>query len=149
MSPQKQAVGGPVPITATIAVVVREDKVLLVRTARRPDGGKWGFPGRRIKHGESLHDTAVHGLFDETGIHARPERVLTAIDAFDRDGNGTIHHHLVLIAVLCIWISGEPAGQDGIVDARWHTLSELESQDLALSFAVADVARQALVQRQA
>lgn len=144
MSPMKQSPGGPAPIAAVIAVVVRGNRVLLVRRANRPDAGKWGFPGGKIEHGESLYDAVRRELLEETCVHARPERVLTAVDAFDRNRNGSLHRHFVLIAVLCTWVSGEPRACDDALDARWYELPELESEELALSFGVADVARQGL-----
>lgn len=144
MSPLKQRSGGPVPIAATVAVAVRGSEVLLVRRASRPDAGKWGFPGGRIEHGEGLLDAAGRKLLEKTGVHARPERVLTAVDAFDRNRNGSIHRHYVLVAVMCAWISGEPLARDGAPEARWYAFPELESGALALSPGVVDVARQAL-----
>jgi 8-oxo-dGTP diphosphatase len=144
LSPWKQRPSGPVPIASTVAVTVRGSEVLLVRRANRPDAGRWGFPGGRIGHGESLLDAAGRALFEKTGVRARPERVLTAVDAFDRNRNGSIHRHYVLIAVLCAWTSGEPQARDGALEARWYTLSELEAEGLALSPGVAETARQAL-----
>lgn len=36
------------PIPATIAAVVRDGHVLLVRRANPPDQGRWAFPGGKI-----------------------------------------------------------------------------------------------------
>ncbi|WP_340138255.1 NUDIX domain-containing protein, partial [Stenotrophomonas maltophilia] len=41
------------PIPATIAVVLRDDQVLLGRRANPPDAGRWGFPGGKIERGET------------------------------------------------------------------------------------------------
>jgi 8-oxo-dGTP diphosphatase len=75
------------------------------------------------------------------GFKAR--RVFTAVDAFERDEHGGVRRHFILIAVLCRWLSGQPIGGDDALEARWFDLAALESADLAMSFGVAHVARQA------
>lgn len=134
---------GPVrPVVATIATVFRDDHVLLVRRANPPDAGKWGFPGGKVDLGECLQDAAIRELYEETGIRATAQRVLTAVDAFDHDEEGAVRYHYVLVAVLCAWTSGEPIAGDDALEARWFPLNALEEEDLALSLDVAKVARQ-------
>ncbi|MEN7538812.1 NUDIX domain-containing protein, partial [Aurantiacibacter flavus] len=54
------------PIAATIAVVLREGQVLLVRRANPPDAGRWGFPGGKIETGETIEQAAIRELYEET-----------------------------------------------------------------------------------
>ncbi len=56
------------PIVATIGVLFKDEKVLLVRRANPPDVGRWGFPGGKIEHGEAIKDAAVRELYEETSI---------------------------------------------------------------------------------
>jgi 8-oxo-dGTP diphosphatase len=134
--------GSSRPVPATIATVIRDDHVLLVRRANPPDAGRWGFPGGKIEAGETIEAAAIRELLEETGIHATAYRVFTAVDAFDRDENGGLLHHYVLVAVLCAWVAGEPVAGDDALEARWFPLHELDSAGLALSLGVAEVARQ-------
>lgn len=129
------------PVAATIAAVFHEDRILLVRRANPPDAGRWGFPGGKIEAGEPIETAAVRELFEETGIRGRARRVFTAVDVFDRDDDGRLLRHFVLIAVLCDWIAGEPVAGDDALDARWFRLEELDDAGLALSLDVAEVAR--------
>ena len=46
------------PIPATIAAVIRDGQVLLVRRANPPDQGRWAFPGGKIEMGERIEDAA-------------------------------------------------------------------------------------------
>lgn len=130
------------PIPATIATVIRNGQVLLVRRANPPDTGRWGFPGGKIEKGEAIKTAAIRELREETGIRSTAHRVFTAVDAFDRDQNGRLIHHYVLIAVLCAWVAGEPVAGDDALEARWFPLDELDAGELALSLDVAEVARQ-------
>ncbi len=134
-------VSTPRPIAATIAAVFHDEKILLVRRAHSPDAGFWGFPGGKIEAGESIEAAAIRELFEETGIRGQARRVFTAVDAFDRDENGRLRRHFVLIAVLCDWVAGDPVAGDDALDARWFRLDELDDTGLALSLDVARVAR--------
>ena len=133
----------PRPVVAALAVVIRDDQVLLVQRANPPDAGLWGFPGGKIELGETLLDAAARELFEETGVTARPRRAFDALDAYDHAEDGTISRHFVLVAVLCDWQSGEPMAGDDARDAGWVALRDMETA-LALSTDVAALARQAL-----
>lgn len=133
----------PRPISATIAAVIRDNQVLLVRRANPPDAGRWGFPGGKIDHGETLFEAATRELAEETGVSAEPLRVFTAVDAFDHDAAGNLRRHFILIAVLFRWTAGEPVAGDDALEARWFDLGALHETSLALSFDVAEVADQA------
>lgn len=133
----------PRPIPATIAAVIRDGHVLLVRRANPPDENCWAFPGGKIDAGERIEAATVRELREETGVLAEPLHVFDAVDVFDRDDTGALRRHFILIAVLCRWISGEPVAGDDARDARWIPLGRLEEHDLALSFGVAELARKA------
>ncbi|MPS47531.1 NUDIX hydrolase [Methylobacillus sp.] len=134
----------PHPIPATIAVVVHEQRVLLVRRANPPDAGYWGFPGGKINIGETMEQAATRELLEETGIHAEAMRVITAVDAFSHTTALQLEQHFVLIAVLCRWLSGTPVAADDALEAKWFFLSELDRPGLLLSKDVAMVAQLAL-----
>ena len=131
------------PIAATLAVVMRGEQVLLVRRANPPDAGLWGFPGGKIETGETIEVAAVRELYEETAVQGEVQRVFTAVDAMDRDEQGGIRRHFILIVVLCRWISGEPVAGDDALEAAWFDLATLDRVDLAMSFGVQNIAQQA------
>lgn len=132
----------PWPVPAVLAVVIREDQVLLVQRANPPDAGLWGFPGGKVDFGETVLAAAERELFEETGVRAVADRVFTAVDAFNLSDDGDIRQHFVLIAVRCLWQSGEPEAADGALDARWFPI-EIMEKAAVLSRDVAAVARHA------
>lgn len=131
------------PVAATIAVVIREGCILLVRRANPPDAGRWGFPGGKIESGETLKQAAVRELHEETAIEGEALQAFTAVDAFDYDEDGRLRQHFVLIAVLCGWVSGDLVAGDDALEARWFGMEELNDAKLALSLDVPEIARQA------
>ncbi|MBB3140877.1 NUDIX hydrolase [Halomonas organivorans] len=132
----------PYPVVATIAVLIRDGRILLVRRANPPDAGLWGFPGGKIERGESIEQAAMRELHEETGIVASAHRTFNAIDAFDVGDDGRLRHHFVLIAVLCTWRAGEPAAGDDALEAGYFDIQGLGDGRVPLSRNVAEVALQ-------
>ncbi len=111
------------PVAAAIAVVVRGERLLLVRRSHKPDAGRWGFPGGKIEAGETIVAAALRELAEETGVAADPVAVLTAVDVIRREGDR--RHHYVLIAVLCRWRSGEGAAASDAEEIGWFDLAAI------------------------
>ncbi|VVE66817.1 ADP-ribose pyrophosphatase [Pandoraea anapnoica] len=131
------------PVAATIGVVFKDGRVLLVRRRNEPDAGYWGFPGGKIDRGESIMAAATREIFEETSITSEALKTLTAVDVLDAGETGNLRHHFVLIAVVCRWISGEPQAGDDALDARWWDLDSMDEAGLVMSFGVTDVIREA------
>lgn len=55
-------------VGAMVAVFNEKGEVLL---QQRADVDKWGFPGGVMEYGESLEETALRELFEETGLKAK------------------------------------------------------------------------------
>ena len=68
------------PIVGVLAVVMRGDRVLVVRRANPPMPGRWGFPGGVLELGETVAQGAMRELFEETGIKAEAAGPLTIIE---------------------------------------------------------------------
>jgi len=134
---------GRTPVAAVIAVVLRDDAMILVRRANPPDAGLWGFPGGKIEFGEAIEQAAVRELREETGVIAHATETFTALDAVETAADRTITRHFVLIGVLCRWLSGEPVAGDDAMEARWFTFDELSSSGIQMSLAVDEVAKKA------
>ncbi|MBZ6076175.1 NUDIX hydrolase [Microvirga puerhi] len=132
------------PIPAVIAVVIRDQQALLVRRANPPDAGLWGFPGGKIGYGETVSAAALRELREETAIEATAAEILTSLDIFDHDPDGTLRHHYVLIAVRCTYMSGEPSAGDDALEARWLPIADLDPEILPMSADVAKIAHLAL-----
>ncbi|GGR94762.1 hypothetical protein GCM10010269_37190 [Streptomyces humidus] len=89
----------------------------------RHRGGTWELPGGAVEPGESLRETVVRELREETGLRAAPSGVRllgTLLDEVD----GVVR--MTVGAVVTAW-EGEPADQAGesVGDWRWYPLDRL------------------------
>ncbi|MES2222053.1 MAG: NUDIX hydrolase [Acidobacteriota bacterium] len=128
------------PVVGVGAVVFHVDCVLLVRRAKAPLVGEWSLPGGGVELGETLEEAIVREVAEETGLRVMPLQVVKAFDHIDRDAEGKIRFHYVLVDFLCrIDVEGgmlqrEPAGEkcalqhgSDVSDARWVAVEELRT----------------------
>lgn len=132
------------PKLAALAVLIRKNELLLVRRRNEPDAGLWGFPGGHVDWGESVGLAACRELFEETTIKATPGRSLIGLDTIIPDTAGNTQFHYYMVAVECVYRSGEPKAQDDVFDAKWISHDDVIEQRLPLSEDVDSVLELAL-----
>ena len=118
------------PIVGVLAVVMRGERVLVVRRTNPPLPGRWGFPGGVLELGETIAQGAMRELLEETGVKAGAAGPLTVIDTIDRDSEGRVRYHYTLVAVIGHWISGEGVPGDDADKVAWLTRAEIIEQNL-------------------
>lgn len=121
------------PIASALAVVVRSGKVLLVRRRNRPDRGMWGFPGGKLKDGETSLDAATRELLEETGVTARSAMALPMLHLEHHPNDPDLAVQYTMTPVLCEWLEGEPMANDDALEAGWHSVEDVLEGNLAQS----------------
>ncbi|MBN2246845.1 MAG: NUDIX domain-containing protein, partial [Candidatus Aminicenantes bacterium] len=55
------------------AVVIKDEKILLVKRKNPPQKGQWAIPGGKVEFGETMQKAAEREILEETGliIHAK------------------------------------------------------------------------------
>ena len=113
------------------AVVIKNEKVLLVRRGVAPSKDLWAIPGGVLELGETLQQGAEREMLEETGVTIRAKEPIYAFDFIEKDAAGLIHFHYVVVDLLADYISGEAAGDDDAVEARWLSQPELNDLNVA------------------
>ncbi|WP_308645037.1 NUDIX hydrolase [Paenibacillus sp. EPM92] len=107
------------------ALVVRDDKVLLVRRAIEPGKGKWTNPGGYIEQLEPIEDTIVREVYEESGIRAKVQEIIAV-----RDLPTNVHN--VYIAFRMDYVEGEPVPDGVEADAAgFFSLEEMRMMPVA------------------
>ena len=119
------------PRVAIGAVVFNNNRVLLVRRGQPPSEDLWAIPGGSVEIGETLQEAAEREILEETGITIRAGKPVYTFDSIQRDGDGKIRFHYVIVDLGVDYISGNPIAGDDAIEARWVT--EQEINDLRVS----------------
>lgn len=114
------------PLVGVGAVVLRDDRVLLIRRSRPPRAGEWSLPGGLQTLGETVFEAAVREVREETSVAVRPLALIDVVDLIEREPDGgRVRWHYTLIDVLALWIDGEPCAADDATAACWADEGQL------------------------
>ncbi len=130
------------PLIGVGAVIVENDRAVIVRRAHEPLKDEWSIPGGVLEVGEALRSGAAREALEETGFVVEPGEVIEVLDRIVRDVSGRIQFHYVLIDFLCRRVSGELRAGGDASEVRWISRGELDSFPIADSASV--VIRKAL-----
>jgi len=119
------------PLIGVGAIIVEDNRVVVVRRAHEPLKGQWSVPGGVLELGETLHSGAAREALEETGLVVEVGEVLEVFDRIMRDGYGRVQFHYVLIDFLCRRVSGELRAGEDASEARWVTAEELKNFPIA------------------
>ncbi|RAU20981.1 ADP-ribose pyrophosphatase [Paramagnetospirillum kuznetsovii] len=134
------------PLPGVLALMTRDDRILMVLRGKEPDKGKWGFPGGLVELGETVLAAALRELHEETGLIAEAEAVMDVFEVITPDEDGRIRYHFVLNVVRCHWQSGEAVAADDAAQVGWFSLADIADPLLPCSSNVGRLARMALAQ---
>ena len=115
------------PYLAVSAAIIRDGKVLVVRRARQPALGIFTLPGGGVETGETLMQAATREVREETSMDIEPVALAGHREAIVRDAQGRVERHFVILCFAARWLSGEPALNEELDDARWLAPAALSS----------------------
>ncbi|HZQ56706.1 MAG TPA: NUDIX domain-containing protein [Acidimicrobiales bacterium] len=110
----------PRPELCVGAVVVAQDRILMVRRGRGPAQGEWSVPGGRVEAGETLAEAVVRELAEETGLHGVCGDLVGWVERFGPD-----HHYVILDFRVVVLDDDVPRAGDDAVEATWVPLSAI------------------------
>lgn len=119
------------PIVGVGAVVWRGEQLLLARRGRPPKQGTWTLPGGMQHLGESVAETAVREIREETGLEITVVDIVTVVDLIERDAAGGVAYHYTIVDVLAEWQSGEVVAGDDVDAVAWVRPDELGGYELS------------------
>jgi 8-oxo-dGTP diphosphatase len=106
------------PALAVDAVWIRAGRVLLVRRGHAPFRGQWAFPGGFVELRETVEAAVARELKEETGLTARPWKLLGVYSGPDRDPRKPT----TSVVFLMKGRGGSPKGGDDASSAAWVPL---------------------------
>lgn len=140
------------PILGVGAIVVEDDRILLIRRGKEPGRGIWSIPGGRVKIGETARDAVLREVWEETGLRVKVLDFIEALDIIFRhpsntgdlrlSEDGRVKYHYVVLDYLAVPEGGRLEASSDAVEARYFTPGEID--DLSLRETTTRVIRRAL-----
>ena len=118
------------PFVGVGAVIVQDGQVLIVKRKYEPLAGQWSLPGGGVELGETLEDSIVREMLEETGLDIEVGPVIEVFDRITRDDDGTVRYHFVLVDYLCWPVGGELRASSDVADARFVDPADLPQYKL-------------------
>jgi mutator protein MutT len=119
------------PLLGVGALIVEQNRVLLVRRANPPLQGHWSIPGGLVEIGETSKQAAIREVKEETELVIEPVKLVEVFERIIPDATGRVQYHFVLIDYLCRVLSGEALAGSDVSELRWAAFGELESLGIA------------------
>ena len=114
--------GRPRPQLCVGAVVVQDDRLLMVRRGRGPAAGEWSVPGGRVEAGETLAEAVVREVEEETGVEVVCDQLLGWVERLDADD----HFVILDFRAQALDPDGEePRAGDDAAEAAWVPLADI------------------------
>jgi 8-oxo-dGTP diphosphatase len=115
------------PFLAVSAVILRHDRILLVRRARPPAKDLYTLPGGVVEAGETLTGALAREVEEETAITIDPVDFIGYREVIARDDGDRVKRHFVIVVFAAWWRAGEGSPNEEISEARWTDPDALDS----------------------
>ena len=117
------------PIVAVGAVVIHDNKILLIKRGKPPSHSRWAIPGGKVKPGETLQAAAEREISEETGLIVKATTPIYTFDLIQYQGN-TLEFHYVIVDLLADYVAGEIIAGGDALDAAWIAQSDFPHLDI-------------------
>ena len=114
------------PVVGVGAVVIHDDRVLLIKRGKPPNQHQWAIPGGKVKPGETLQQAAEREIYEETGIKIRAGKSVFTFEHIEHSEDGRLRAHYVVTDLLAEYVSGEIRAQSDAAEAKWFSRHELK-----------------------
>ncbi|MBA2607902.1 MAG: NUDIX domain-containing protein [Actinobacteria bacterium] len=107
------------------AVVVDDDRLLMIRRGHGPAAGEWSIPGGRVERGELMVEAVVREVTEETGLDVVVDDYIGYVERISEDAHFVIHDFHATAFTIEPVIAGDDAAE-----ARWVDLSAVAELNL-------------------
>lgn len=111
---------------AVDAIIIKEDKILLVKRENNPFKNHWALPGGFVNIGESVEEAVLREIEEETSLTASITKLIGLYSKPNRDPRG----HVISI-VFSMKANGTPKAGDDASKTIYFSKEEIQGLDIA------------------
>jgi len=101
------------------AVIVRDDKVLLIKRGSEPFAGFWALPGGYVDWDETVEDAVKREVMEETGL------TVTSLELIGVYSNPDRHPKQCISMAYAAQTTGDVKVGDDAMDFQWASIESL------------------------
>jgi 8-oxo-dGTP diphosphatase len=122
------------PVVGIGVVIVRDQKIALIKRGNEPSKGKWTIPGGLVELGESVENTVIREAKEETCLDVENPQLIDVVGNVDRDEQDKVKYHYVIIEYLVHVKGGNIQAASDAEELCWVPFDEVETYNLTASF---------------
>jgi mutator protein MutT len=116
------------------AIIIQNGKILLEKRKNDPGRGKWSIPGGLVELCESLEQTVIREVQEETGLVVDAPELIDVVNQTTLDESGKVKYHFVIVDYLVKLKGGTAIAASDAAELEWVLLDQVEQKDLIRSF---------------
>jgi mutator protein MutT len=116
------------------AIIIQNGKILLEKRKNDPGRGKWSIPGGLVELGESVEQTVIREVQEETGLVVDAPELIDVVNQTTLDESGKVKYHFVIVDYVVKLKGGTAVAASDAAELEWVLLDEVEQKDLIRSF---------------
>jgi len=122
------------PVVGVGAVIIKEDRIVLIKRGNEPSIGKWTIPGGLVELAESPEQAVIREAKEETSLNVDTPKVIDVVSNVDLDEKGKVKYHYVIVEYLVKVKEGTAQAASDASELRWVKFEDVENYNLTASF---------------
>jgi ADP-ribose pyrophosphatase YjhB (NUDIX family) len=103
-------------------VIIRDNKILMVKEAKKKCYGQWNYPAGHVDEFEKITDAAIREVFEETGCKVKLKGVLPIV-SLDLEKET----HILVRFMADILEENIKFDKDEILEVKWIDIEEIKN----------------------
>ena len=103
------------------AIILKDNKILMVKEAKKECFGKWAFPAGHLEENEDIFKGALREVYEETGCKVKLDKIFPIFNLNNNNKRIIMFHFLAKIIE-----EDKYYKTSEILETKWFTIDELK-----------------------
>ena len=103
-------------------IIEKDNKILMVKEAKKKCYGQWNFPAGHLEENETIKEAAIREVFEETGCKVKLTGVLPVVHEFIKNENAVMVRFVAKIEKENIVFN-----ENEILDVKWIDIEDIKN----------------------